>query len=68
MKDVVGNTDTVGRLQVLASQGNMPNLILAGPRSVSIYDPDLVRINDAKHHVLANFDQNSVGTILFGQF
>merc|ERR1712060_289904 len=31
MKDVVGNTDTVGRLEVLASQGNMPNLILAGP-------------------------------------
>ena len=31
MEDVVGNEDTVGRLQVLAQQGNMPNLILSGP-------------------------------------
>ena len=29
--DIVGNEDTVGRLQVLAEQGNMPNLILSGP-------------------------------------
>eukprot|EP00967_Tisochrysis_lutea_P017482 scaffold19807_cov33-Tisochrysis_lutea.AAC.1 len=31
IKDIVGNDDTVGRLQVLAEQGNMPNLILSGP-------------------------------------
>ena len=31
MTDIVGNEDTVGRLQVLAQQGNMPNLILSGP-------------------------------------
>mmetsp|Transcript_41537 Transcript_41537/g.88624 ORF Transcript_41537/g.88624 Transcript_41537/m.88624 type:complete len:329 (-) Transcript_41537:396-1382(-) len=31
MKEVVGNADTVGRLEALASQGNMPNLILSGP-------------------------------------
>jgi replication factor C subunit 2/4 len=31
MKDIVGNEDTVGRLEVLAQQGNMPNLILTGP-------------------------------------
>ena len=31
IKDIVGNEDTVGRLQVLAQQGNMPNLILSGP-------------------------------------
>ena len=31
MEDIVGNEDTVGRLQVLAQQGNMPNLILSGP-------------------------------------
>jgi hypothetical protein len=27
----VGNEETVGRLEVLAQQGNMPNLILSGP-------------------------------------
>jgi len=31
VKDIVGNQDTVGRLEVLAEQGNMPNLILTGP-------------------------------------
>lgn len=31
MKDIVGNVDTVGRLEQLALQGNMPNLILSGP-------------------------------------
>ena len=31
VKDIVGNEETVGRLEVLAQQGNMPNLILAGP-------------------------------------
>mmetsp|Transcript_18483 Transcript_18483/g.30856 ORF Transcript_18483/g.30856 Transcript_18483/m.30856 type:complete len:333 (+) Transcript_18483:53-1051(+) len=31
MKDIVGNEETVGRLDVLAQQGNMPNLILTGP-------------------------------------
>mmetsp|Transcript_18432 Transcript_18432/g.39012 ORF Transcript_18432/g.39012 Transcript_18432/m.39012 type:complete len:150 (-) Transcript_18432:347-796(-) len=31
MKDIVGNPETVGRLEALAQQGNMPNLILTGP-------------------------------------
>ena len=31
IKDIVGNIETVGRLEVLAHQGNMPNLILSGP-------------------------------------
>ncbi|KAL1511712.1 hypothetical protein AB1Y20_005000 [Prymnesium parvum] len=31
VKDIVGNEDTVGRLEILAQQGNMPNLILSGP-------------------------------------
>lgn len=31
VKDIVGNEETVGRLEILAQQGNMPNLILAGP-------------------------------------
>ena len=29
MEDIVGNDDTVGRLTILAQQGNMPNLILS---------------------------------------
>eukprot|EP00878_Enallax_costatus_P032129 GHUV01035238.1.p1 GENE.GHUV01035238.1~~GHUV01035238.1.p1 ORF type:complete len:100 (+),score=42.47 GHUV01035238.1:567-866(+) len=31
VKDVVGNVDAVSRLQVIAEEGNMPNLILSGP-------------------------------------
>jgi DNA polymerase III delta prime subunit len=31
MKDVVGNVEAVARLKVIAEEGNMPNLILAGP-------------------------------------
>lgn len=29
--DIVGNEDVVSRLKVIAENGNMPNLILAGP-------------------------------------
>ncbi len=31
LNDVVGNEETVKRLRVIAKQGNMPNIILAGP-------------------------------------
>ena len=31
LADIVGNTDTVERLKVIAEEGNMPNLIIAGP-------------------------------------
>lgn len=31
LADVVGNEDTLARLKVIAKQGNMPNLIIAGP-------------------------------------
>ncbi|XP_042010563.1 replication factor C subunit 2 isoform X2 [Salvia splendens] len=31
VSDIVGNQDAVARLQVIARDGNMPNLILAGP-------------------------------------
>ncbi|KJE95487.1 DNA replication factor C subunit Rfc4 [Capsaspora owczarzaki ATCC 30864] len=30
LKDVVGNEDTVARLQIIAEEGNMPNIIIAG--------------------------------------
>ena len=29
IKDIVGNVDAVARLQVVAQEGNMPNIILA---------------------------------------
>ncbi|WIA13158.1 hypothetical protein OEZ85_006750 [Tetradesmus obliquus] len=31
VRDVVGNVDAVARLQVIAEEGNMPNIILSGP-------------------------------------
>uniref|UniRef100_A0A0D6QRT8 AAA+ ATPase domain-containing protein n=1 Tax=Araucaria cunninghamii TaxID=56994 RepID=A0A0D6QRT8_ARACU len=31
VEDIVGNQDAIARLRVIAKEGNMPNLILAGP-------------------------------------
>jgi replication factor C subunit 2/4 len=31
LKDIVGNSETVERLQVIGEDGNMPNIIIAGP-------------------------------------
>lgn len=31
LSDVVGNTEAVERLSIIAQQGNMPNIILTGP-------------------------------------
>lgn len=31
IKDIVGNVEAVARLQVIAEEGNMPNMILSGP-------------------------------------
>mmetsp|Transcript_5364 Transcript_5364/g.10705 ORF Transcript_5364/g.10705 Transcript_5364/m.10705 type:complete len:368 (+) Transcript_5364:84-1187(+) len=31
LKDIVGNSETVGRLSAISTDGNMPNLILSGP-------------------------------------
>ncbi|KAJ3217032.1 replication factor C subunit 4 [Dinochytrium kinnereticum] len=30
LKDIVGNEETVGRLQIIAKDGNMPNIIISG--------------------------------------
>jgi len=34
IKDITGNEETVSRLQVIAQDGNMPNLIIAGPPGI----------------------------------
>jgi hypothetical protein len=33
LSDVVGNAEAVERLSIIAKQGNMPNIILSGPRT-----------------------------------
>lgn len=34
LRDVVGNTEAVSRLQAIAEVGNLPNIILAGPPGI----------------------------------
>ena len=34
LKDVVGNEETVAKLQAVVNGGNMPNIILSGPPRV----------------------------------
>lgn len=34
LKDIVGNEETVSRLQVIAKDGNMPHLIISGPPGI----------------------------------
>jgi replication factor C subunit 2/4 len=31
LDDVIGNEETIARLNVIAKEGNMPNIILSGP-------------------------------------
>ena len=34
LKDIVGNTESVSRLQAIAEVGNLPNIILSGPPGI----------------------------------
>ncbi|RKP01683.1 hypothetical protein CXG81DRAFT_29694 [Caulochytrium protostelioides] len=34
LKDIVGNEDTIARLQVIAADGNMPNIVISGPPGI----------------------------------
>jgi hypothetical protein len=38
LSDIVGNSETIARLQVIASAGNMPNLIIAGPPGTGAFE------------------------------
>jgi replication factor C subunit 2/4 len=31
LKDIVGNSETTSRLQIIANEGNLPNIIISGP-------------------------------------
>jgi hypothetical protein len=47
LSDVVGNEEAIGRLRVIASEGNMPNLILSvtlNPQDVYSSDRDLLEL------------------------
>lgn len=46
VKDVVGNVDAVSRLQVIAEEGNMPNLILSVSLFCSCTVASLIRVAD----------------------
>ncbi|KAI9101280.1 P-loop containing nucleoside triphosphate hydrolase protein [Phlyctochytrium arcticum] len=34
LKDIVGNEETVSRLQIIGQEGNMPNIIISGPPGI----------------------------------
>lgn len=34
IRDIVGNEETVSRLQVISEEGNMPNIIITGPPGI----------------------------------
>lgn len=53
--DVVGNTDAVSRLQVIARDGNMPNLILAVWRFLSPLSPFVSAFNLLRWKLLCAF-------------
>ena len=53
LADVLGNEETVTRLQAIAQNGNLPNLILCGPPGTGAYLPLKQAIEHADGHMMA---------------
>jgi replication-associated recombination protein RarA len=49
LRDIVGNAEAVSRLSAIATVGNLPNIILAGPPGIGLLCP--------LYNVFAHFDQ-----------
>lgn len=47
LKDIVGNTETISRLEVIAENGNMPNIIISVCRSSMCNEAGPAQINAA---------------------
>ena len=45
MNDIIGNEETVQRLRVIATQGNMPNLVISVRESVSLGYCRFIEVN-----------------------
>lgn len=60
IKDIVGNVETVSRLQIIAEEGNMPNLILAVPAPLNFdFFHFTVVVDGLWFCVSAGFKENS---------
>jgi replication-associated recombination protein RarA len=67
LDQVVGNEDTISRLQAISEDGNMPNLILSGPPGTGKVSPNLLSgISFYHSHPWKNINkilrQDDVGT------
>ncbi|CAM45343.1 putative replication factor C, subunit 4 [Leishmania braziliensis MHOM/BR/75/M2904] len=61
--DIVGNTEAISRLQVIAKEGNLPNLLLCGPPGTGKTTSMLCLARDL---LLQSTDASSAGTSLGG--